>query len=128
MNWMEILNNIIFPALLTLITGLVSFGVAKFTQWINTKIGDQKAANYLATIVKIVGDSVCEVYQTYVEAIKAEGKFDKEAQEKALEMCLVKIKSKCAPDLLDWIGHNFGDVTDYLKTLIESTIYTLKNK
>ena len=122
----DIINSIL-AALGILITGLVGFGVTKFTQWINTKISDSKCANYLATIVKIVGDSVKSVYQTYVQSIKEQGKFDEEAQKKALEMCLATIKSKCAPELLDWIGHNFGDVTDYLKTLIESTIYNLKN-
>lgn len=118
--------NIFLAALGTLLTGLASFAVAKFTQWINTKIADAKCVKYLTTVMELTTNAVCEVYQTYVEAIKEQGSFDKEAQEKALEMCLVKIKSKLAPEILDYIGANFGDVTNYLKSLIESTIYNLK--
>lgn len=120
------LINIFLAAFGTILSGLATWGVAAFTKWINTKIKDQKCATYLITVTDLTTRAVCEVYQTYVEAIKAEDKFDKEAQEKALEMCITKIKSQLAPEILDYIGHNFGDVTDYLKTLIESTIYNLK--
>ena len=83
MDVQAIINSIL-AALGILITGLVGFGVTKFTQWINTKVSDSKCANYLATIVKIVGDSVKSVYQTYVQSIKEQGKFDEESQKKAL--------------------------------------------
>ena len=36
------------------------------------------------------------------------------------------IKSQLAPELINYITTNFGDLESYLKTLIESTIYTLK--
>lgn len=120
------LMNIIYSAIGIIITGLASFAVAKITQLINSKIADKKAARYLETITQLVFNCVTEVYQTYVETLKKEGKFDKEAQEKALQMCLDKIKSKLAPELLDYIGSNFGDITEYLKSLIESLIYTFK--
>lgn len=120
--------NIIWSALGVIITGLVSFVVTKFTQWINSKIKNDKAAKYLSTIMSLVGDSVKTVYQTYVEALKNENTFTKEAQEKALNDCLTLIKTKCTPDLIEYITENFGDMNEYLKSLIESTIYTLKNK
>ena len=119
--------NILYSALGIIITGLVTWGVAKFTQWINTKIEDKKAANYINTIMTIAGNCVKEIYQTYVEALKEAGSFDKEAQKKALDMCLEKIKGQLAPDLIEYITTNFGDMTDYLKSIIESLIYTFKN-
>lgn len=121
------LINILLAALGTILTGLAAWAVSAFTKWINSKISDQKCAKYLSTVMELTTTAVCEVYQTYVETIKTEGKFDKEAQEKALEICLLKIKSKCAPEILDYIGYNFGNVTDYLKSLIESAIYRLKH-
>ena len=108
------------------ITGLASFVVAKVTQWINSKVANDKAARYLSTITELAVDSVKEVYQTYVSSLKTEGKFDAEAQKKALDSCLAKIKSKLLPDLKDYIVNNFGDLDEYLKTLIESAIYSLK--
>lgn len=118
--------NILLAALGTALTGLVGWAVAAFTTWINTKIKNEKFAHFMSTTFEITANAVKEVYQTYVDAIKKEGKFDEEAQKKALEMCLNKIKSQLAPELLDFIGKNFGDVTDYLKSLIESYIYSLK--
>lgn len=123
----EILN-IFLSALGVILTGLASFVVAKFTQWINGKIADKKAANYLTTILNLVVDCVKETYQTYVETLKKEGKFDKEAQEKALNLCLNKIKEQITTEIKDYIVNNFGDIDGYLKSLIESTLYNLKNK
>jgi len=118
--------NILLSALGVIITGLAGFAVTKLTQWINSKINDTKASNYLNTIVTLVFTCVNEVSQTYVDAIKEQGNFNKEAQKIALNLCLNKIKSKLAPELIDYITKNFGDVDEYLKSLIESTIYTNK--
>ena len=121
----EILN-IILSAIGIIITGLATFCVTRITAWLDAKISDKKAANYLSTITTIVGDCVNETYQTYVQAIKETGKFDEEAQKYALSSCLAKITNQLAPEVLDYIIKNFGDVTVYLTTLIESTIYKVK--
>ena len=62
--------SIIQSALSVIITGLITFATSKLIQLINSKIEDKKAANYLSTIINLVGDSVKTVYQTYVEALK----------------------------------------------------------
>ena len=120
------LMNIIFSALGIIITGLASLLVAKFTQWINEKIEDKKAARYLATINELAWKCVQEVYQTYVETLKKEGKFDKEAQEKALHNCLTTLKSQLKNEIWEYIKNNFGDIDTYLISLIESIIFSLK--
>lgn len=118
--------NILYSALGVIVTGLVSFAVAKLTQWINGKISDRKAANYLSTVASLVLNGVKEVYQTYVEALKNQGSFGKEAQLEALNRCLAKVKSQLVPEVQKYIVDNFGDLDEYLKGLIESTIYSLK--
>lgn len=123
----EILN-ILLSALGVIITGLATFLVTKLTAWIETKISDKKASNYLITIMTIVNDCVNEVFQTYVDDIKEQGKFDKEAQEHALQMCLEKITSQLGPDIMAYIIKNFGDITSYLTTIIESVIHSTKTK
>ncbi len=119
--------NIILSALGTIITGLASFAVVKFTAWINTKVKDKKVAGYLTAIANLVAIAVKEMYQTYVESLKKSGSFDAEAQKKALDNCLINIKAKCSTELIDYIKENFGDVDSYIISLIESQIYTLKN-
>ena len=118
--------SIIQSALSVIITGLITFATSKLIQLINSKIEDKKAANYLSTIINLVGDSVKTVYQTYVESLKNQDIFTEEAQKEALDRCMNMIKSQLAPELINYINTNFGDLEDYLKTLIESTIYTLK--
>lgn len=118
--------NIVFSAIGVIITGLASFMVAKFTQWVNQKIQDKKAAEYLATINELAWTCVREVYQTYVETLKKEGKFDKEAQEKALNNCLSTLKAQLKNEIWEYIKNNFGDIDTYLTSLIESIIFSLK--
>ena len=123
---MDIIMNIIQSTLSVIITGLITFATSKLIQLINSKINDKKAANYLSTIINLVGDSVKSVYQTYVESLKNQDIFTEEAQKEALDRCMNMIKSQLAPELINYITNNFGDLESYLKTLIESTIYTLK--
>ena len=122
----EILN-IILGVVSVVVTGLVGWGVTALTTLINSKIKDKKASNYLNTITTLTANAVKEVYQTYAETLKKEGKFDSDAQKIALENCLKIIQSQLAPELITYITDNFGDMKDYLISLIESTIYTLKN-
>ena len=122
----QAIMNILLSAFGAVMTGLASFAVAKLTQWINSKISDSKAANFLNTVTTIVFNCVQEVSQTYVESLKASGSFNEAAQKEAYERCLVKVKSQLAPDLIDYITNNFGDLDTYLKSLIESAIYSLK--
>ena len=44
----------------------------------------------------------------------------------ALNRCLAKVKSQLVPEVQKYIVDNFGDLDEYLKGLIESTIYSLK--
>ena len=122
----EILN-ILLSALGVVITGLASFVVAKFTEWINHKLKDQKAATWLSTIMEIIMTAVKETYQTYVESLKAEGKFDAEAQKVALEKAYEFIVSNLTQEAKDFIEANYGDLKSWIISKIESTIYTLKN-
>lgn len=123
---MENISEIIFAAISVILTGLAGVVVNKLTQWINDTIEDKRAAKYLTFLTKVVTDSVQETYQTYVETLKEEGSFDKEAQIKALNMCLASIKAHLAPQIVEYITENFGELTEYLTSLVESTIYSLK--
>ena len=67
------------------------------------------------------------MFQTYVESLKKEGAFTSEKQKEALAKCLTIIEGSLSTELKDYIVNNYGDMEAYLKTLIESTIYSLKN-
>lgn len=121
--------NILMSALGVIVTSLAGFIATKLTQFISNKIENEKIANNLILLTKIVTDCVQEIYQTFVDSLKKEGKFDKEAQKVAFDTCLAKITSKLTPELVTFITKNFGNsLNEYLTSLIESKIYELKSK
>lgn len=123
MTWNEILIQIIEYGL-----GLVLSAVGiLITFLINKYVKNDTIKGYVNSLNALVQECVQEVYQTYVESLKVNGAFDKEAQEKALALCLEKINTKLPNDLKGWLNNNQADIQGYLTTLIESTIYSLKN-
>ena len=103
-----------------------SWLVVVLTNWLNTKIKDKKVAKWATDITNIVFNSVSCVFQTFVEALKKSGNFDKQAQEEAKQKAYNIIMTQLTPELQKYITDNFGDMKEYLMNLIESTIYSLK--
>lgn len=122
------LSNIIFSALGVIITGLASWGTAVLIKWLNSKIKDKELAAFATTITTVVSNAVKAVTQTYVDSLKGTDAWTKEAQEKALQMALETAKSELTTDALAYIEAQHGDVDKYLVTLIESTLFNLKNQ
>ena len=124
MNFQEIL----FAAIGTILTGLLVWLMSIVTNWINSKIKDKNAAKILTSVTALVTNVVQATYQSYVEALKGTDAWTKEAQEAALNKALTTIKSQLNSEGIKFIEENYGNVEEYLKTLIESILYKLKNK
>lgn len=122
----EILN-IVLSTVSIVVTALLSFGVKTLISWLETKITDKKMLTHLKQITTIVADAVRSVYQSFVETLKTNGKFDATAQKQAKERALTIINSQLTPELKDYIVKNYGDMQEWLSMQIESTLYTLKN-
>lgn len=123
MNWGQIGTEIIISLAGVLISALGVF----ITYLINKYIKDQKIKDIINSLHQVVRDSVLEVYQTFVEELKDKDLFDKKAQKIALERCLELIKTNMPNDVKSWLEANVGDITTYLKSLIEAQIGLLKN-
>lgn len=72
-------------------------------------------------------DAVKCVFQTYVEALKKEGSFNKDAQLIALNKAKDIVLAQLSDDIKDYIDKNFGDIDTWINTQIEASINTLKN-
>lgn len=120
--------NILLSALGVIVTGLASWGVAMLTKWINSKISDKKAAEFINRIMKIITDAVMAIYQQFVEVLKNQGKFGPEEQKEAKNKALEIIQSQLTPELKEYITNNYGDIVPWLSSQIEAVLYTLKNK
>lgn len=119
--------NIIWSAVGVLVTGLLSWVTTVIINWLNGKIKDNKVRQWATDLTQIIMTSVTTITQTYVDSLKKEGAFTKEAQEEAFNKCLTLIKSQLTPELKQYIEDNFGDMEAYLKAQIESLIYSLKS-
>ena len=124
----EILINIISVVVTSIVLPLISIAGAKLIQFINSKIKNNKAADLLTTATTIVINAVRSVFQTYVEALKKEGSFNKDAQiialNKAKDIALIQMTD----EVKNYLVTTYDILDSWLDTNIEATINILKNK
>ena len=123
----QILLNILAAVTTCIILPLISFLGIKLSQWLSTKIKDEKAAKLLTQATEIVVTAVKSVFQTYVESLKNSGTFDKTAQLEALHKAKAIVASELTVELKDFIVANYGDLEGWITNQIEASIYKLKN-
>lgn len=119
--------NIILSGVSIIVTGLASWGVGVLISWMNSKIKDQTLAKHLAAVTQIVTDAVMNVFQSFVETLKANGNFDESAQKEAKERAYAIIMEQMTPELIDYVKDNYGELESWINNKIESVIYTLKS-
>lgn len=122
MTWTDILITIISTA----VTALLSWGIAKLTKWLDSKIGDSKKASMLNNAIFAVSNAVKATWQTYVQAIKGTEAWTKEAQTAALNKAVKTAKEQLSAEVQEYITENFGSLDKWLVSQVESTIYDLK--
>ena len=120
----ETIKDILLSACSIIVTGLLGWGVSVLTSWLNTKI--KELASYLTRITQITTDAVECVFQSFVETLKNNDKFDQNAQKEAKDKALEIINSQLTDELKDFIAENYGDIQKWLLNKIESVIYQLK--
>ena len=123
----QILLNILAAVSTCIILPLISFLGIKLSQWLSTKIKDEKAAALFTKAVDIVTNAVRITFQTYVESLKNSGSFGKDEQLIAFEKAKAIITSELTEDLKTFITQNYGDLQTWISNQIEATIYKLKN-
>ena len=123
----EIILNIISVVVTAVILPLISYAGARLITWLNTKIKDENAKQQLTVATDIVTNAVRSVFQTYVEALKKNGTFDKESQKAALIKAKKDALAQMTDEIKEYITKNYGDLETWIITQIESTINILKN-
>lgn len=125
----ETLNQIfqlcVIPILSILTTFLVEFLRAKSKEIINNLDSDV-AKKYTVMITNTVIDCVIATNQTYVEALKKQGKFDEQAQKVAFEKTLNAVLGILTEEAKNYIKETTGDLNLYLSQLIEAEVNKAK--
>ena len=125
MNWSEMITNIfqvcLIPLLGILTKYLVSFIIMKSKE-LQDKTDNEKAQKYMQMATETITSCVIATNQTYVESLKAQGKFDKEAQEIAFNKTLEAVLTLLNDEVKDYLTEAFGDLNAYLNTQIEAAV------
>lgn len=123
----QIFINILAAVVTCIILPLISFLGVKLTEWLNTKIKNEKGQALIKKATDIVLNAVRCVFQSYVEALKKSGGFDQKAQIYAFNLAKDIALKQLGDDTKNYIAQNYGDLEEWLKTEIEASINLLKN-
>lgn len=123
----EILEYVLIPLLIILTRYLIAFINAKRKE-LKEKVNNDLADKYIDMIYTTVSNCVIATNQTYVDTLKAQGNFNKEAQIVAFNETLEAIKKILSDDAIEYI-HSITEDTDfYLTKLIEATVREQKQQ
>ena len=84
-------------------------------------------AKYAQEIAQAVATAVTYVSQTYVDELKKSGTFTEENQRIAIEKALEVAKQQLTQQALDFISTAYGDITQYLTSLLEAEVRNQKS-
>lgn len=129
MEWITILMQIfevcIIPLLGVLTTYLVMYIKAKSKELID-KTDNDLADKYIAMLTETITSCVIATNQTYVEALKAQGKFDAEAQEIAFKKTYNAVMSILTKEAKDYLANIYGDLDAFITNKIEAEVKITK--
>ena len=102
-------------------------------RWLNAKtkqlqdnIDNDLADKYIGLLNDTVSKCVLATTQTYVESLKKQGEFDKEAQKEAFRMSYEAILRTLSDEAKTYLTNIYGDFETYLTQLVEAEVK--KNK
>lgn len=129
MDWMHLLYDIfdlcIVPLMGVLVVYLVQYIKAKGNE-ISANVDSELASKYILMLTTTISDCVVATNQTYVNTLKAAGKFDKEAQDKAFQMTYDAVMDILTDDAKEYLANFYGDLTLYLTKRIEAEVVANK--
>ena len=122
---LELIQQIFEICIIPLLGVLTAYAV----KWINAKSEQIKSKTdnelyqkYLDMLAQTITDCVIATNQTYVEALKNQNAFDKEAQEKAFKMTYEAVLSILSEDAKAYLQNAMGDFNDYVIQKIEAAV------
>lgn len=125
-EFINIIETCVIAPLLATLTSYAIVFLHKQIVSLQAKIKDEKLKNLIGTAESIVDQAVTAVTQTYVDGLKADGVFDKDAQKNAFEKSKTYIYSLMTEETKNAIMENYGTLDTWVVTKIEESI--AKNK
>ena len=111
----------IIPLLGILTTFIVKFINAKMNQ-ISESRDSELEKKYLQMLNSTITDCVIATTQTYVEALKKQGKFDAEAQKVAFTLTFESVSNLLTEEAKEYLSAAVGDLNLYITQKIEAEV------
>lgn len=115
----------IIPLLGVLTTFFVKWVNAKSAE-IQTNIDDATLNKYLQMLTETITDCVIATNQTYVESLKAQGKFDEAAQKEAFRLTSMSVIAILTDDAKEYLTTAVGDLEVFITKKIEAEVNNRK--
>lgn len=128
-DWNTVLQNIVYIVLTAILPILVNYAVKLFNAKIaelTANVESETAKRYIEAAVDAIGIAVTAVNQTYVDSLKAEGKFDEESACVAKNLAIEKAKQLISMNSKEFIEMMYGDFDEYLENAIEAYVRDAK--
>lgn len=125
MEYNELMKQIfeicLFPLLGILTTFLIIF-ISKKAQEIKIKVDNDLYNKYIDMLQQTIINCVVATNQTYVNALKAEDKFDSEAQKIAFQKTYDAVMAILSDDAKTYLNEAIGDLQTYIINQIETEV------
>ena len=130
MEWMVLLQQIFEMCVIPLL-GVLTLYIVQYirtkTAELNNKNDNEMLSKYITMLSDTVIDCVIATNQTYVDSLKAQGKFDAEAQKIAFEMTYNAVIKVLNDDAKNYLTNIYGDLSTYITNMIEAEVNRNKN-
>lgn len=131
MNWSDFIRDLFTVVLIP----LLGIAVKYFVAYVDAKMKNLAAAQenemyakYIDMLNSTIQNAVITTNQTYVDALKADGKFDLEAQKAAFEKTFAAVMSVLSADAIKYFNELYGDAQLYITNLIEAEVNSNKKE
>lgn len=126
----EILLNVVLAVIAAAVPVLTAHAISYIKKAKDKAIASTestKVQGYITEISEAVASAVAATSQTYVDALKKAGEFNKEAQDKAANKALSACLASISPAAIDYIKGAYKDLSAYLATKIEAEVRKQKS-
>ena len=125
MEWLPLLYQILEVCVIPLLGILTAY----FVKWVNAKsaeiqhkVDNDTADKYIAMLDDTICACVIATTQTYVEALKKDNAFTKEAQQEAFNLTFNAVMSVLTDEAKKYLSEVYGDLTAYITNKIEAEV------
>ena len=124
-EWLDLLFQILEVCIIPLFGVLTAF-LVKFikvkSNEITAKVDSDIADKYITMLADTISACVIATNQTYVEALKKDNAFTKEAQLEAFDMTYKAVMLILTEDAVTYLTNIYGDLSAYITAQIEAEV------